>query len=266
MSQNNTILSDTDKTKIPYNPETERLDKINERLSLISLKKGLTFGTDSYLLAAFARGRESAVCAELGGGTGVVSLLCAARKKYKKIYCAEIQPYFADLIERNACLNSLNDSIEAINTDIRNLSVASVGGEVYSVISNPPYMSVSQGRENLSPEMSAARREENGGLDDFTSAAARLLKFGGYFTVVYRPDRLSELLCSMSAHKIEPKRLVTVYPTASDKPCLVLVEGKKGASPGLVVSRPLIIAKDRCGEYTEAMQAVYDTFSLEHLF
>ena len=38
-----------------FNPETERLDKINESLSLIQCRTGLTFGTDSYLLAAFSR-------------------------------------------------------------------------------------------------------------------------------------------------------------------------------------------------------------------
>ena len=40
-----------------YNSETEKIDEINERLSLIQLKRGLTFGTDSYFLAAFARSR-----------------------------------------------------------------------------------------------------------------------------------------------------------------------------------------------------------------
>lgn len=250
-----------------YDPSTERFDKINERLSLISLKSGLTFGTDSYLLSAFARAAKNGVCVELGGGTGVVSLLCAARLKYKKIYCAEIQEYFAELIGRNASMNSLSDTVVPLHADVRELTSASVGGEADSVISNPPYMKSGSGITNASDEMNIARREENGTIADFCTAAGKLLRWGGYFTAVYRPDRMAELIVSMRAALLEPKRLVTVYPTVSDKPCLILIEAKKSASEGLTVSRPLIIYKEKGStEYTDAMNKVYSDFSLEHLF
>ncbi len=250
-----------------YDPTIERLDEINENLRLIQLKKGLTFGTDSYLLAAFSRSRPSGVCVELGGGTGVVSLLAASRNKYKKIYAAEIQPYFGELIARNAKLNGLEGRVLSLLGDVRDLTPGNFGGEAECVISNPPYMRRSSGKDNASEEMNIARREENGCIADFCSAASRILKHGGYFTAVYRPDRLSELLSAMTAASLEPKRLVMVYPTASDKPCLVLAEGKKGAAPGIVISRPLLIYSDKQkGTYTADMNAVYDNFSLEHLF
>lgn len=250
-----------------YDQSTERLDEINERLSLIQLKKGLTFGTDSYLLAAFARPRSFGSCVELGGGTGVVSLLAASRNKYAHIHTAEIQPYFAELIRRNAELNSLSDKISSHCADIRELTAETFGGEVDCVLSNPPYMRSSSGKDNAALEMNIARREENGGINDFCQTAARLLKFGGYFTVVYRPDRMAELLTAMSNASLEPKRLVMIYPTADDKPCLILAEGKKGASAGITVARPLLIYSDKAsGAYTDDMQAVYDSFSLEHLF
>ena len=94
-----------------FDPSVERLDEINENLRLIQLKKGLTFGTDSYLLAAFARPKTKGICVELGGGTGVVSLLAASKNKYSKIFSAELQQYFASLITRNAKLNSLDDRV-----------------------------------------------------------------------------------------------------------------------------------------------------------
>ena len=129
-------------------------------------------------------------------------------------------------------------------------------------------MRQNSGRDNASPEMNAARREENGGIADFSSCAARLLKHGGYFTSVYLPARAAELIYSMKSASLEPKRIVMVYPTAVSKPCLMLVEAKKGAAEGVVFSRPLIIYRNGGGEseYTADMQAVYDNFSLEHLF
>ena len=254
-------------SSVLYDQATERLDEINENLSLIQLKTGLTIGTDSYLLAAFARTQKNGVCVEFGGGTGVVSLLAASREKYSIIYAAEIQPYFASLISRNAEMNGLSDKVKPILGDVRDLTPALFGGEVHSVVSNPPYMKTSSGLDNATPEMNTARREENGTIDDFAASAARLLRFGGYFTLVYRPDRLADLIFALKNNKLEPKRIVTIYPTTESKPCLVLVEAKKGASAGLVMSRPLIIYKSKgCTEYTDDMQAVYDNFSLEHLF
>lgn len=248
-------------------PATERLDEINENLSLIQLKAGLTFGTDSYLLAAFAHTQRNGTAVEFGGGTGVVSLLAASREKYKKIYCAEIQPYFADLIGRNAALNGLNCKVAPILTDIRDLKTADVGGEVEAVFTNPPYMTVDSGKSSDSVEMNIARRELNGTIEDFCITAEKLLKFGGYFTVVYRPERFAELIFAMKSHSLEPKRAVLVYPSAVDKPCLVLVEAKKGGSASLEFSRPLIIYEDKkSGAYTDDMNAVYDTFSLDFLF
>ena len=58
----------------------ERLDYINEELSLIQLKRGLTFGTDAYLLSAFVK-EKAGRGADLGSGTGVASLLCLTKNK-----------------------------------------------------------------------------------------------------------------------------------------------------------------------------------------
>lgn len=250
-----------------YNPSTERLDRINESLSLIQCKTGLTFGTDSYLLAAFAHPSPHGTCVELGGGTGVVSLLTSARNRYATVHAVEIQPYFAELIDRNAALNGLSDRVHATCADVRDLTPETFGGEVPSVLSNPPYMKADSGKTNAAPAMNIARREENGTIADFCAAAKRLLKWGGYFTVVYRPDRFADLVCAMRENGLEPKRAVFVYPSAADKPCLVLTEAKKGGASGMTIARPLIIYEDKAaGRYTSDMDAVYDTFSLEHLF
>ena len=56
----------------------ERCDEVNDALKLIQKNDGLTFGTDALLLAAYiGGGYRDAV--ELGGGTGIVSMLVASR-------------------------------------------------------------------------------------------------------------------------------------------------------------------------------------------
>jgi len=74
------------------------------------------------------------------------------------------------------------------------------------------------------------------------------------------------LICALRGASLEPKKLIIVYPDSSSKPCLVLCEAKKGASGAVTMSKPLIIYKNGTREYTEDMQKVYDTCSLDHLF
>ena len=242
----------------------ERLDYINENLSLIQLRSGLTFGTDAYLLSAFVRGGDRGV--DLGGGTGVASMLCLTKSKLNRMYTVEIQPRFAEISERNAKLNGLSHRMTVICGDIRTVGEKDTDGCVDTVISNPPYMPAASGEGNASKELNTARRELNGTISDFCACAARVLKFGGLFYVVYRADRLCDLLCSLRSCGLEPKKLVTVYSDVNSAPSLVLCESKKGAAPSLVHSRPLIIYKDGTRDYTEDMQKVYDTCSLSHLF
>ena len=88
-------------------------------------------------------------------------------------------------------------------------------------------------------------------LDDVCAAAAFLCRTGGSFSLVYKPERLSELLCAMSAHAIEPKRLRLVCNRAGDAPGLVLVEGRRGGKPGLRIEPELVLTAAGGGESAE---------------
>ncbi len=251
----------------PLIKDGERLDEINEHLRLIQKIGGLTFGTDAYLLSAFAKENPIGTLVDLGSGTGVASLLCLARNKYKNVFAVEIQGEFCDLIDRNAVLNEMEERVRVLHKDIRDLSQADTGGTVATVISNPPYMPAGAGITGADIRMETARRELNGTIADFCLAAARVLSTGGLFYTVFRPDRMPELISALRDARLEPKRMITVYPDTESKPCLILVESKKDASPSLMQSLPLIIyrsAHERV--YTEAMARIYDTFSLEFLF
>ena len=254
----------------------ERLDFVNENISLIQKSDGLTFGTDAYLLAAMAAGKGRGC--DLGAGTGIASLLCAASGKCEKIYAVEIQDEFFDLCQRNASLNRLHDKVIPINKDVREIMPADTGGEVDFVISNPPYMSADSGRGNVSDMKNIARREVFGTISDFAAAAARILRYGGDFYVVYRPERLCELTDALRHAALEPKDLVLVCPTATSAPSLVLVRARKFGRPGLRIAPPLIIYRERgtppeaplpAGErdlgYTESFARIYRDFSLDHI-
>ena len=242
----------------------ERLDSINENLRLIQKTDGLTFGTDAYLLAAFLRSGSKTMSAELGGGTGVLSLLALTKQKASRTDVYEIQPEFAELCRRNAALNGLMDRMHVLCGDVREITGSQSLDLVYT---NPPYMKGDCGRENAVSAMNIARREVHGAIGDFCGAADRLLKHGGTLAVVYRPDRFADLICALRENHLEPKRVVFVYPSAGDRPCLVLTEAKKGAASGMVIAPPLCIYDSADKKtYTPEMNRIYETCSMEFLF
>ncbi len=238
--------------------ENERIDYVNDSLKLIQNGEGLTFGTDALLLAGYINGRYKSGI-ELGGGTGIISMLLISRAKVAHIDCIEVQGEYAELIGRNAEYNSLSERLTAVNADIREYKPDS---ECEIVFTNPPYMKTESGRSNISDKKNIARHEVNGGIRDFCLCGARMLKYGGAFCIVYRPDRLTELIDGMREAKIEPKRMTFVHANTESIPSMVLIEAKKGGKCGLKVTKPLIIYEDRTNKkYTRDMDYIMENGS-----
>ena len=221
--------------------DNERLDEVNESIRLIQRTDGLTFGTDALLLASYIDGASGAGC-ELGGGTGIISLLLLARKKLKSAACVEIQEEYASLIKRNAELNGLSDKLEVICSDIRAYSPGVTFDTVYS---NPPYMKATSGKRNITDAKNIARHEIFGDIMDFCESAKKLTRFGGSFYAVYRPDRLTDLLFSLKSCQLEPKRITFVHANEATQSSIVLVEARRGGGVGSLLTKPLFIYEDK---------------------
>ena len=246
--------------------------KVNGDILLTENANGLTFGTDALLLSAFTKRNKYSVAnkiaADLGSGTGIIPILCASSGKFSKIYAVEIQPEFAELIKINAEQNNFQDKIIPYLSDIRELKSVSIGGEVDIVFSNPPYMKESAGKRNIHDEKYIARHEVCGDIGDFCAAANRILKHGGKFLCVWRPDRLVDLLCSMRENKLEPKLAVFVHAHPKAEPSMVLIEAIKGGASGMRISRPLFLSDslDDTVNNIPSLDAktIYESSSFEH--
>ncbi len=243
--------------------ENERLDEVNDKIRLIQRTDGLTFGTDALLLASYIKEMPKGRALELGTGSGIISLLCATRGRFAHIDCAEIQDVFANLCERNIALNGLSEKITAIHTDVRALTEIREKHSYDAVFTNPPYMKNNAGKKNESEYKHIARHEQHGTIYDFVKCASDMLKFGGYFYCVYRPDRMSELFDAMQKNQIEPKRVTFVHATRDSEPSMMLVCAKSGAKPSMRVTAPLILYKDGTRDFTERVERIYEYGSYE---
>lgn len=238
----------------------EKAVPVGERVRVIDNGHGLCWGTDAYLLAAYMR-RHRRAC-ELGSGCGVISFLAAAHGKAQSVVSLELNADAADRSARGAALNGL-DNVRVLRRDVRDVRPddPDVGGHFDCVFSNPPYIA-HPGKANSDPAADDARHENNGTIDDFCAAAARLLNYRGSFYVVFRPERMADLFCALRANKLEPKRGVLVYPDAQSKPSLLLCEAVLGGSPRFELDPPLIFYCDTKEKtprrMTERMAKIYE--------
>ena len=178
----------------------------------------------------------------------------------------EIQKEIAEIAVKNVEINGFSEKIDVICRDIREKDV-SMNGAFGVVFSNPPYMKTDSGKANVYDEKNIARHEVCGDIRDFCIAAKRLLKFGGVFAVVYRPDRLCDLFSAMRESTLEPKRITFVHADTRAEPSMALVEAKKGGRCGLMVTKPLIIYADMTHtDYSDDMNYIMENGSFPEKF
>ncbi len=237
--------------------ENERIDEVNEHLSLIQRKDGLVFGTDALLLAAYVA-RKAPRVAEFGAGCGIVSLLLLRRDKAEHVTAVEVQEDYARLTARNAELNGLSDRLTSVACDLRVFS--QTHREAFDlIVANPPYMKADSGYLCREDAKTVARHEIHGHIGEWCEAAARSLRYGGYFVSVYRPDRLTDLLCAMRTAGLEPKRMTFVQADATAAPSMVLVLCKRGGASGVTLTRPLLLHQDAAHTHPgDDMQYILD--------
>lgn len=216
----------------------------------------LKLGTDAMLLSHFTRVTKNAHVCDLGTGNGAIAILMAARHPHIQIDAIEILPGPAALAKENVLLNHLSNRMRVIEGNIRNIEMYFSSEQYDCVVSNPPYLSKNGGLHTDNPNLLAARMEIDSTIDDMCYAAKYLLKYGGNFSIVYRPERLHVLFSALSKYNIEPKRLRFVQNKLSSSPSLVLVEARKGGKPGLSVL-PVLLIRNEDGMESKELLKIY---------
>ncbi|MBQ0052215.1 MAG: methyltransferase [Treponema sp.] len=193
------------------------------------------FGKDAVLLAEFASSAisKNSRAVDLGAGNGIVSLLMCdeAQKNFSENTCRfeglEIQKESWELAQKSVELNGLTEKISIIQGDIKKVQEIFEKNSCDIVTSNPPYKISGTGRENPESAKLIARHEILCNLDDVVKAAAFLLKDKGSFFMIHRPERIADILNSLSRHKLKLKSLQFLQPAMDKAPTMVLIEARR---------------------------------------
>lgn len=235
----------------------ERIDDLQRNgYRIIQAPERFCFGMDAVLLAGFAKDAAGKSMLDIGTGTGIVPLLMEARTEIRHLLGLEIQEESADMARRSVKLNGLEGKIEIVTGDIREADRLFEAASFDVITCNPPYMIGRHGLQNAERAKTIARHEVCCTFQDIAGMTARLLKPGGHFYLVHRPFRLAEILVTLSACRLEPKRMQLVYPFVDREPNMVLLEMTRGGRPRMTVEKPLIVYESP-GVYTEEMCTIY---------
>ena len=213
-------------------------------------------GTDTFLLSSLPKLKRGLRVCDLGCGTGLLGLLLLQRQPELRVAGLDIQPEAIRLAEKAAAENGLTDRLTFHTHDLRQAKALFPTGSFDLVVCNPPYYAPESGATAESDTIRTARSEVSCSLEDVCAAAAYLLRWGGSFCLVHKPERLTDVLCALRSAAMEPKRLRFVCKAAGQSPSLILVEGRRGGKPGLTIEPPLIL-QNPDGTPTDEVDAIY---------
>ena len=206
--------------------------------------------TDSMVLAHFTKLPKQAKVLDLGAGCGTLGLLLCASDSGCHVTGIELTETAHEAATENIRQNDLQSRMVSICTDLRTLPTH-FHGRFDVCVSNPPYFSGGPASQTLL----TARREDCCTAADLFKAAGKVLKYGGDFYLVHRPERLAELIARGSEVGLEAKRLRFLRHREDQAISLILLQFRKGGKPGLIIEESSLF--DKNGNPTSYYREVY---------
>ena len=215
------------------------------------------FSLDSVLLSNFVTvNLRDKVIVDFCTGNAPIPMLLTYRTK-ALIYGIEVQKEIYDLALDSIIENNMSKQITLYNDDVKNILNYFDRESVDIVTANPPYFKVnSSSYVNDNVIKRNARHENLITLEQIIYNASLILKKGGTFTMVHRPDRLIEIIMLLKKYNIEPKRVRFVSPKEGHEANILLIEGLMNGKEGLKVL-PSLVVYDRNNNYTKEIKDMF---------
>lgn len=238
-----------DKKQTDLLKENERIEDLQRGgLKIIRSKEGFTYGTDSVLLASFAKVRKGDRVCDLGAGNGILSFLLYARyPNISKIDAAEIDEKASERMKRSVLLNGLEDKIHIYNEDLRCLSAAFEPASYDIVICNPPYYAADE---------DTSKTQISADFFDVAASAKKLLRFRGKIVIMCKVPRMFQLSCALQENRFAVSRIRFVKSKPDKSPYLIMMEAILGAKSECKIEKTLVLA-DENNKETEELKKIY---------
>lgn len=222
-------------------------DLLLDGLKIIRDTRDFTYGTDSVLLANFVRSGARERVLDLGAGTGILSILING-KTGAQMTAVELDERLCDRARRSVAMNGREAHIRVLCQDLRQASPELAPGGFDAAVANPPYFS--GGTKSELAQRRTSTHQDACTLLDVAACAAKYLKNGGRFSLVYPASLFADAAHALKTNRLEPKRAQMVFTRSDAPPHVILLEAKKGGRPGLAWERPTFLWKEKQAKET----------------
>jgi tRNA1(Val) A37 N6-methylase TrmN6 len=233
------------------------------RLTLIQPRGGHRIGSDAAVLAAAADPAHGRIV-DVGAGVGAVGLALISRNERLAADLIEIDSGLARLADANAARNGLAERVRILPIDIhdararREADLADDGAE--AVVTNPPFFDSRAVRASSDTGKDRAHVFPADGTDatpliGWIRASLAILKPGGRFTMIHRPEALG-VIVEAAENRLGAVTVLPVFPREGASAHRLLVSGIKGSRAPLRIA-PALILHQADGRLTEEADAIH---------
>ena len=248
----------------PGDLATSRDALLGGRLSLRQPVNGHRVGSDAILLAAAAPAEGVARLIDAGAGVGAVGLAIVQRVSGASADLIERDADLAALAAENAAFNGLAERIRIVCVDVTQRRARRADGLADGtadlVVTNPPFFDAASVRVSpvagrASAHVFAHEVSSAAPLEAWIVASLALLRPGGHFIMIHRPDALAQILGAFG-RRLGSIAMIPIYPQADAPAHRLLVAGVKGAK-GPISLRPGLVLHDSSGAFTPLAEAIH---------
>lgn len=194
---------------------------------------------------------------DLCTGNAPIPLVLSTKTK-AKIYGVEIQSDVYNLGLESVLYNKLDNQIQLINDDVKNLKKY-FNSEYFDIVTvNPPYFKYKETSiKNDDNHKTLARHEKSLNLEDIIKISRYLLKNNGRLAMVHRTERLVEVLECLKDNNLIPKKIQFIYPNYEQESKLFMIEAVKNGNDGLKMLAPLYVHNND-GSYRDEILKMFN--------
>ena len=223
-----------------------------KNMKIIQRNDFQNFTLDSVLLSDFVKiNRKTKKILDIGTGCGIISILLAKRSK-AKITGIELLETMAEIAKENVKNNGFYEQISIVNEDIKNYKKTFSEAQFDTIVTNPPYFEFKGDFSQINDleQLACARHNMNLTIEEIIKISAYLLKNMGSFSMVFRSERLIEILELLKKYNLEPKRIKNCYTKWNENSKICMIEAIKDANSGLLIEMPIFVY-DKNGKKSE---------------
>lgn len=225
------------------------------RLKIRQGTHGYRFSVDAVLLADFVDEPKDHKIIDLGTGSGIIPLILASDKGYRRITGVEIQESLAEYARANVSVNGFDRQIDILQMDFRAFINNPPSKLHDAAIANPPYKKPGTGKINPSTEKAIARHEIKCSLQELIRSASAATKKKSALYMIYHPFRLDESVTELQKNGYHIERFRSVHPRPGKAASLFMIKAVKHSTRETVIEDPIIIfERDDC--YTSYMRRI----------